>query len=240
MMDAIIQIQQLHKRFGQLEVLKGIDLDIRRAHITAIVGHNGSGKTTLIKSILGLVRPQTGRVLFDGEVINGSAAYRDRIGYMAQSVRFPENLCAADLFSMLDDLRGREARRRGSLIERFGLDGEMHKPLRTLSGGTRQKVSAAMAFMFEPDVLVLDEPTAGLDPVSSSIFKDLVREERADGKSLVLTSHIMSEIEELADEVVFLQDGKIRYVGDVPSIRGATGEVNLERAIARLMREEAA
>lgn len=239
-MQPLIQIEDVQKRFGRLEVLKGIDLTIRRGLVTAVVGHNGSGKTTLIKSVLGLVKPDAGTVAFDGAVVNGNSQYRDRIGYMAQSVRFPENLTASDLFAMLGDLRGREPKAREGLIAKFKLGRELEKPLRTLSGGTRQKVSAAMAFMFEPEVLILDEPTAGLDPVSSSVLKDLIAAEKQRGRTFILTSHIMSEIEELADVVVFLQDGTIRYEGDVQSIRQGTGEINLERAIAQLMLEEAA
>lgn len=240
-MEPIVKVTNIRKTFGRLEVLKGIDMTVGHGLVTAVVGHNGSGKTTLIKTVLGLVRPEAGgNVWFDGELVTESASYRERIGYMAQSVRFPENLTALDLFSMLEDLRGRAPVEKKRLIERFGLTPELAKPLRTLSGGTRQRVSAVMAFMFRPELLILDEPTAGLDPVSSSRLKDLIIAERQKGRSFVLTSHIMSEIEELADVVIFLQDGKIRYEGDVDSLRSTTGEINLERAVARLMMEEAA
>lgn len=240
MMDPIVKLEGLQKSFGHLEVLKRIDLAVGRGLVTAVVGHNGSGKTTLIKSILGLVRPDAGSVWFDGRRVSGESDYRDRIGYMAQSVRFPDNLTAFDLFAMLEDLRGRVPPDKDRLVAAFSLGSELRKPLRILSGGTRQKVSAVMAFMFRAELLILDEPTAGLDPVSSSVLKDRIEEERKSGRTFILTSHIMSEIEELADVVVFLQDGKIRYEGDVASIRLSTGEVNLERAIAQLMMEEAA
>lgn len=239
-MDPIVKLEGIRKSFGHLEVLKSIDLAFGRGLVTAVVGHNGSGKTTLIKSILGLVRPDAGSVWFDGRMVSGESDYRDRIGYMAQSVRFPDNLSASDLFAMLEDLRGRVPPDKERLIAAFSLGSELRKPLRLLSGGTRQKVSAVMAFMFRAELLILDEPTAGLDPVSSSVLKDRIEEERKRGRTFILTSHIMSEIEELADVVVFLQDGKIRYEGDVASIRLSTGEVNLERAIAQLMMEEAA
>lgn len=239
-MKALIDMQAVRKSFGKLDVLKGVDVAAQCGQVTAIVGHNGSGKTTLIKSLLGLVKPDSGAIYFDGRKLNGDSAYRNRIGYMAQSARFPDNLSANDLFAMLEDLRGRAGSRCESLIRRFALAAEMEKPLRTLSGGTLQKVAAVAAFMFEPDVLILDEPTAGLDPVASSALKDLISIEKAAGRTFVLTSHIMNEIEELADTVVFLQDGRVRFSGKVDEIRLDTGEDKLERAIARMMMEEAA
>lgn len=239
-MSHFIEIRGVHKSFGRLEVLRGIDVNVARGRVTAIVGHNGSGKTTLIKTLLGLVKSDEGAVYFDGEKLNGDSLYRDRIGYMPQAARFPDNLTANDLFGMLVDIRGRPGRRKEALVDLFEIGSALDKPLRTLSGGMRQKVSAVAAFMFDPEVLILDEPTAGLDPVASSALKDLVLAEREVGRTFVLTSHIMSEIEELADVVVFLQDGRIRFVGEVDEIRNGTGEEKLERAIARLMVEEAA
>ncbi|MEX0601488.1 MAG: ABC transporter ATP-binding protein [Rhodothermales bacterium] len=236
-MNPIIALRDLRKSFGRLEVLKGVDMDVMPGRVTAVVGHNGSGKTTLIKSILGLVKPDAGTIRFGQEELNGDSEYRRRIGYMAQSAHFPDNLTALDLFAMLEDLRGNAGARKETLIKSFGLFPELEKPVRTLSGGNRQKVSAVMAFMFEPEVLILDEPTAGLDPVSSSVLKDLVHADRARGRSFILTSHIMSEIEELADHVVFLQDGRVRFDGPIDDVRTGTGEQNLERAIAQLMME---
>ncbi|MEX0746730.1 MAG: ATP-binding cassette domain-containing protein, partial [Rhodothermales bacterium] len=128
-----------------------------------------------------------------------------------------------------------EATRKNELVSAFGLDGESAKPLRHLSGGTRQKVSAVTAFMFEPEMLVLDEPTAGLDPVSAGLLKDLIGEERKRGHTILLTSHIMSEIEELSDMVAFIQDGRIGFSGSAQAIRTRTGAHNLERAIGKLM-----
>jgi Cu-processing system ATP-binding protein len=233
----MISIFSLTKTFGRLEVLRGADLTIERGRVTAIMGPNGAGKTTLIKSILGLTRPDGGRILFDGERVAGDEHYRSRIGYMPQIARFPENLSATELLSMLRSLRGRGARIDDELITRFGLEAELEKPLRTLSGGTRQKVNAVAAFLFDPDVLILDEPTAGLDPVSSSVLKDKILAAREDGKTFILTSHILSELEELADDVAFLLDGVVRYAGPVSDLKKATRQLNLERAVAQMMRQ---
>lgn len=236
--DPVVRLTGVHKRYGPLEVLSGLDLQIPAGRVTAVVGHNGSGKTTLIKCLLGLVKPDAGSIEIFGEPINGEAAYRDRIGYMAQAARFPDNLTATDLFGMMENVRGRPGERRGDLIELFRLDADLRKPLRTLSGGTAQKVSAVIAFMFAPDLLILDEPTAGLDPLASSVLKDLVRVERAKGRTIILTSHVMSEIEELSDRIVFLRDGLVGFEGDVGTIRRDTGQLTLERAVAHIMQEE--
>lgn len=231
----MVETRGLHKSFGRLRVLDGIDMTVARNRVTAVVGPNAAGKTTLIKTILGLIRADEGTILVDGKAIEGDDAYRSRIGYMPQIARFPDNLSATDLFEMLKDLRGVTAHVDDRLIEAFGLSGEASKPLRTLSGGTRQKVNAVMAFLFDPDLLILDEPTAGLDPVASGILKARIAEDRDGGKTFILTSHIMSELEELADDVIFLNDGRVAFAGPVDEIKTLTRQTNLERAIAAMM-----
>src|SRR5262249_45260569 len=151
-------------------------------------------KTTLIKSILGLTRPDAGAILVDGlNIIGDGDAYRARIGYMPQAPRLPEHLTGTEVLALLRDLRGADAPVDESLIDAFDLRGELAKPLRTLSGGTRQKVNAVAAFLSRPALLILDEPTAGLDPVASGVLKDHIREARAAGATFIVTSHIMSE-----------------------------------------------
>jgi Cu-processing system ATP-binding protein len=193
-----------------------------------------------MKSIVGLIRPDSGSIVVDGVRVNGDERYRAAIGYMPQIARFPENLTAAELFAMLRDLRGLDVQVDESLVRAFNLEPHLHKPLRVLSGGTRQKVNAAMAFLFRPKVLVLDEPTAGLDPLSSAILKDAIIERRALGAAVLVTSHIMSELEELCDDVAFLLDGVIRFVGPVKELTTITRQANLERAVASLMIREVA
>jgi len=231
----VVEARGLRKRFGRLEVLRGIDLTIASNRVTAIVGPNAAGKTTLIKTILGLVRPEGGTIVVDGAQIGADDTYRSRIGYMPQIARFPENLTALELFEMLKDLRGEKVRLDETLIHAFGLTSELKKPLRTLSGGTRQKVNAVMAFLFSPDILILDEPTAGLDPVASGVLKRKIAADRESGRTFILTSHIMSELEELADNVVFLHDGRVEFSGPVQEIKSLTRQTNLERAIAAMM-----
>lgn len=230
-----IQITNLCKRFGALDVLRSVDLVVQSGRVIAIVGPNGAGKTTLLKSVLGLTRPDAGQIVLDGADVIGGDAYRSRIGYMPQIARFPENLTGAELIAMLKDLRGSAAQLDTELIGCFGLDESLEKPLRVLSGGTTQKVNAAMAFLFAPDLLILDEPTAGLDPLSSSILKDKILAERGAGKTVIVTSHIMNELEELADDVAFMLEGRMAFVGTLDELKRITSQTTLERAIAAMM-----
>lgn len=234
----MVEIVKLVKQFGKTTALNGLDLSVDAGKVTAIVGPNGSGKTTLIKTILGLVKPSAGTIEVDGTIINGDYLYRNKIGYMPQIARYPENLTATELLSLIKDLREPKENFEDEIISSFKLSGDMEKPFKSLSGGTKQKVSAVIAFSFNPKILILDEPTAGLDPISSSYFKDLVFKEKEKEKTIILTSHIMSEIQELADEIVFLLDGEIRFKGTIESLLKHENETKLERAIADLMSKQ--
>lgn len=238
----MIRVTGLAKRFGNFQVLAGVDIDFRIGCVTAVLGPNAAGKTTLIKSILGLTKPDAGTIEFDGTPVNGCTEYRSRIGYMPQFANFPGNLRGGELLTMLGDLRTSLCLQEPdlTLIDAFGMRDQLDKPLNTLSGGTRQKLNAVIAFMFNPDLLILDEPTAGLDPVASGILKLRISEARAQGSTVLLTSHIISEVEELADDAVFLLDGLVRFSGSVSSLMAGTRQQTLERAIARMMLESAA
>lgn len=237
-----VAITGLTKRFGRLEALRGLDLTFAPGRITAVVGPNAAGKTTLIKAILGLVRPDRGGgvVEVDGIGVGTGPAYRERIGYMPQAARFPEHLTGREVLRFLRDLRGPRATLDEELIERFRLEPSLGKPIRTLSGGTRQKLNAAVAFLFRPSLLILDEPTAGLDPVAAGVLKDKLLRAPAEGATVLMTSHIMSEIEELAQDLVFLMEGAIAFQGPVQALLAETGETRLERAIARRLEREMA
>ena len=236
----MIEFRGIAKSFGAANVLRGVDLTIERGRVVGLVGPNGAGKTTLIKLLLGLAHPTGGDILVDGTSIGAGDAYRARIGYMPQIAKFPDNLTAAELLRMLRSLRGNAASSVDGLVERLGLADQLDTPLRVLSGGTRQKVNAALALMFRPDVLVLDEPTAGLDPLSSATLKDEILARNDAGATVLVTSHIMSELEDLCDEVAFLLDGSVRYVGSIRALTEQTRQQNLERAIASLMIREVA
>jgi Cu-processing system ATP-binding protein len=231
----MIRVEKLSKRFGRLQALNGMELRIGEGQVTAILGPNGAGKTTLIKSILGLVKPDSGTILIGDTPIDAAGRYRERVGYMPQIPRFPENLKVREILHMIKDLRGRFDDLDEELVELFELEKQFEKPFKTLSGGNRQRVSASLAFLFRPDILFLDEPTAGLDPVASSTLKDKILRERRDGRTFVLTSHVMSEVEELADVVIYVLDGRVYFEETVRGLLDRTGEPNLERAMARMM-----
>jgi Cu-processing system ATP-binding protein len=233
-------VSGLRKQFGRLRVLEGVDVALDAGQVTALVGPNAAGKSTLIKSILGLVRPDAGTITVLGETIGSDPHYRRFIGYMPQAARYPDNLTGDEVLALLADLRGGQAPHDHALRASLGLTAEtLARPVRTLSGGTRQKLSAVIALRHEAPVLILDEPTAGLDPLTSSHLKELVRQRAASGAAVLLTSHVMAEVEELADVLVYLVDGRVRFSGSLDELRLRTGQRRVERAIAHLMREVA-
>src|SRR5690606_23520333 len=156
----MIEIKQITKQFGRLQVLKDINLYLEKGACIALIGPNGCGKTTLIKSILQMVLPDSGTILFDGTDIKGNDTYRQHIGYMPQIVRYPENMTIGQVLNMITGIRKHKGELDEDLYREFAIGDILHKKMRTLSGGTTQKVSATLAFMFQPQVLILDEPTA--------------------------------------------------------------------------------
>lgn len=234
----MIRIENLNKSFGALHVLKDINLDILKGSTTGFVGPNGSGKTTLIKCLLGLVRPDSGTIYIDGAAVSTDHEYRRNMGYMPQIGRYPENMKVSELIRLIEDIRGNHENRSKELIKYFGIEINLDARLRNLSGGTRQKVSAILTLMYQPDLLIFDEPTAGLDPQSSIKFKNLVKAEKAAGKTILLTTHITSEIEELADNIIFIVEGKIRFHGPMAELMDSQKTERLENAVAQLMEEE--
>lgn len=231
----MIALTDVRKRFGALDVLKGVSLELRPGAVSALVGPNASGKTTLIKIVLGLTRADAGTLRVGGVAIDADGEYRRALGYMPQIARFPEHLRVRDVLDLVGALRP-GAERDEELIGAFGLVAELDRPVGTLSGGTRQKLNAAIAFLFRPALLILDEPTAGLDPIASGILKDKIRRVRAEGRTVLITSHILAELEELADDIAFLCDGSLRFAGSVAALLAQTGETRLEPAIAALMK----
>lgn len=232
----MITIQQLSKKFGKLQVLNEVSLTLGGGQCVALIGPNGSGKTTLIKTILGMVVAQSGKILFKGKDIAGEWEYRNEIGYMPQIGQYPENMTIGQVLDMMKDIRRiPESALDYDLFKAFRLDDMLGKRMRTLSGGTRQKVSACLAFMFNPEVLILDEPTAGLDPISSELLKDKIIAERQKNKLIVITSHVLSELDDLVSEVIYMQEGKPLFHKSLQSLKADTGTDRLSSAIARVM-----
>ena len=236
---AVIEGAGISKRYGRVPVLRGVDLAVRAGRVTALLGPNGAGKSTLIRVILGLARPDEGTVVVAGTPVGDGPGYRAAIGYMPQHPHFPENLTGREVVRLLRELRGHTMPEDDELFEAFALAAELDKPVRVLSGGTRQKLNAALAFMFRPRLLLLDEPTAGLDPVASGLLKDRVRSARQAGVSVLLVSHVLSELEDLADDVLLLLEGRVEFQGSLRRLRELTGEHRLEQAVACLMQRKA-
>lgn len=229
----MIKIENLHKKFGKNQVLSGLDLSIEEGGIFAILGPNGSGKTTLIKSILGMVVPNKGNISVSGNNIDKNWNYRKEIDYLPQIANFPSNLKVKELIRMIKDLRQAPSREK-ELINLFQLEPFINKKLSTLSGGTKQKVNIVLTFMFNSPLLVLDEPTTGLDPASLIHLKELIQEEKKKGKTILITSHIMQFVAEMADVIVYLLEGKIYFKGSIATLKSKTKQTDLEHAIAAI------
>lgn len=231
---SIIRISDLHKSFGKQKILHGLDIEIQAGTINAIMGPNGSGKSTLLKSVLGLVIPDSGAIEVEGKNAVNSWAYRQHIGYMPQIANYPDNITVSELIRMIKDVRKEEADE-NDLLECFNLKNAVHKKLKELSGGMRQKVNAVIAFMFDSSILVFDEPTVGLDPLSRVTFKNLIRSAKNKGKTVLLSTHYLNEIEELADNIIFILEGKVYFQGSVEEMKHHEHESNLESAAARIL-----
>lgn len=236
----MIIASNVSKNFSKLKALDNVSVTCNKSECIALIGPNGSGKTTLIKSILGMVIPDSGFITFNGKNILHDWKYRSHIGYMPQIGRYPENMTIGQVLDMMKDIR----RNKGQvldeeLISTFALEPMFGKRMRTLSGGTRQKVSAALAFLFNPDVLILDEPTAGLDPLSSELLKQKIIKEKNKGKLILITSHILSELDDLVTQVIYMQDGRLRFHKSIADLQQETGEEKLNRAIASIMAKTA-
>ena len=231
----MIIASNVSKKFGKLKALDNVSVTCSRGECIALIGPNASGKTTLIKTILGMVVQDSGFITFNGNNILHNWQYRSQIGYMPQTGRYPDNMTIGHVLDMMKDIRGNNVQLDEELVNSFELNSLLHKRMRTLSGGTRQKVSASLAFMFSPAVLILDEPTAGLDPVASEILKEKIIREKQKGKLIIITSHILSELDELVTQVIYMQEGRVLFHKSIEALRTDTGEEKLNKAIAHFM-----
>lgn len=232
----MIIARNISKTFGNLKALDDISIECNKGQCVALIGPNGSGKTTLIKCILGMVVPDKGSILFNDKNILNDWIYRKHIGYMPQIGRYPDNMTIGQIIAMMKDIRkGDTSFLDEELIEQFELNKILDKRMRTLSGGTRQKVSASLAFLFNADVLILDEPTAGLDPLAAEILKEKIIKEKQKGKLVLITSHILSDLDDLVTQIIYMTDGKLIFHKDIGQLRMETGEEKLSKAIVKVM-----
>jgi len=228
----------LCKSFSKLKVLDNVSVNMEAGQAISLVGPNGSGKTTFLKCLLGLVIPDSGEILLNETSILGGWDYRRHLGYMPQIGRYPDNMRVGQLFEMIREIRsGTFEHLDEDLMKAFDVDKFAYKTMRTLSGGTRQKVSACLTFLFDPAVLILDEPTAGLDPISAEILKEKILAEKAKGKLVLVTSHILSDLEELTTDVMYIIEGKVQFYQSLEELKTRTGEGKLNRALAQVMKQ---
>lgn len=235
----MIEIENISKTFGKLEVLQEVNLSCKKGECIALIGPNACGKTTLIKSILGMVIPSSGQIKFKGETINKNFEYRRYIGYMPQIGRYPDNMSVGQIIAMVKEIRNHQGELDEELFNAFKLNTILNKHMRTLSGGTTQKVSATLAFLFNPDVLILDEPTAGLDPLASEILKEKIISEKQKGKLILITSHLLSELDDLITQLIFMQDGHVHFHKTIDELKTQTGEQKISKAIAHILKQQA-
>lgn len=232
----MISIQDISKKFGKLQVLNNTSVDFHSSECVALIGPNGCGKTTLIKSILGMVIPDSGEISVLSQSIKNNHLYRNNIGYMPQIGRYPENMSIGQVIDMITKIRNNQDKIDDDLLTSFDLKALYDKKMRTLSGGTIQKVSATIAFLFNPEILILDEPTAGLDPLAAEILKNKITLEKDKGKLIIITSHLLSELDELVNKVVFMQDGKIRFNKYSNQLKTDTEMPTLAKAITHILK----
>ncbi|MCG8475933.1 MAG: ABC transporter ATP-binding protein [Cytophagales bacterium] len=231
----MIEFKHLSKNYQKKKVLKDISLSIQAGKRTAVLGPNGSGKTTLIKTLLGLVIPTNGEILYKGSTVSKKWSYRENISYLPQITNFPDNLMVKELLKMINDLRGGTAAYQ-QLIERFGVDNFLNERIRNLSGGMVQKVNLILTFGFDSDLYILDEPSNGLDPTALIKLKELIFDLSGKGKSFLFTTHILPLVEQLADEIIFLLEGEIIFQGSISTLK-ENHQTNFEQAIVQLLQQ---
>ena len=232
----MIEIKNLTKKFNKFTALQDINLECKKGHSIAFIGPNGCGKTTLIKCILGLNVVEFGDILVSGNSVKKDFLYREKIGYMPQIGKYPENMTIGQTIKMIQNNRKNIENIDTELLEAFELPKLYDKKMSTLSGGTTQKVSAVLAFMFHPEIIILDEPTAGLDPLASEILKNKIIKERKNGKLIIITSHLLSELDDMVNEIVFINEGKILVHQSVEDLKTETQQTKISDAITNILK----
>ena len=228
----MITIKNLSKSYHHQKVLDRVELTIPQESIFALLGPNGSGKTTLLKSLLGIVRPAPNtEIILNQHSVFGSKAFKEQVGYMPQFPKFLPHLTVKEIISLFEKLRKKKGLHKDVLIRDLEMDSFWTKPFGELSGGMAQKVNILCCFMFDPLLFILDEPTLGLDPQITFYLKRLILKKKESGKTVLFTSHIMSEVEELADQMALLVEGKIYAVISPNELKKQKNAASLEVAL---------
>lgn len=219
MTDAAILTEGLTKHYGEVKALQDLDLEVRRGEVFGFLGPNGAGKTTTIRTVLDLIRPTQGRAAILGMDCHTQAVeIRRHIGYLPSDLAMYENLTGKDMITYFANLRGGvDQGYVGELAERLGAD--LSKKIGDYSSGNRQKIGLILTFMNRPEVLIMDEPSTGLDPLVQREFQTMMREVAAEGRTVFLSSHTLSEVQRVADRVGIIRDGRLAAVEYVDSLR---------------------
>lgn len=218
-----IEIVQLHKAYGTIQAVKGISMSVERGEIFGFLGPNGAGKTTTIRCMLDVIRPSAGSIRILGlDAQRDTMALHQRIGYLPGDVRLPGDMTGRQVINYFSRLQGREPVLLDKLVSLF--DVEMKRPLKGYSKGMRQKIGVVLAFMCDPEVLILDEPTSGLDPLLQRTFNEFLLEEQARGKTIFMSSHIMSDVEKICQRVAVIRKGELVTLEKVETLRQKAGQ----------------
>lgn len=221
--SAAITIDHLQKSYGSVQAVKDISLQVERGEIFGFLGPNGAGKTTTIRCMLDVIRPTAGTIRILGlDAQHDKHALHQHIGYLPGDVRLPGDMTGRQVIDYFSRLQGLEPVLLKELVAHF--DVEMKRPLKSYSKGMRQKIGIVLAFMCDPDVLILDEPTSGLDPLLQRTFNDFLLEEQARGKTVFMSSHIMSDVEKVCQRVAVIRRGELITVEAVGTLRQKAGQ----------------
>ena len=219
----VIEIDQLSKAYGMIQAVKGLSLRVEQGEIFGFLGPNGAGKTTTIRCMLDVIRPTSGTIRVLGlDAQHDRHALHQRIGYLPGDVRLPGDMTGKQIINYFSQLQGLQPVLLKDLVTRF--DVEMKRPLKSYSKGMRQKIGIVLAFMCDPDVLILDEPTSGLDPLLQRTFNEFLLEEQARGKTVFMSSHIMSDVEKVCQRVAVIRKGELVTVEEVEALREKAGQ----------------
>lgn len=206
----MLRINKIIKTYGKKFRLHIENLTLKQPSVITLLGPNGSGKTTLLKILLGLVNPEIGEIEYKGCKLNDDFSFKNDLSYMPQTAIYPENLRVKEIIDITKTLKNNTTEYDYELYEQYKIDGILESKFSSLSQGTKQKIAAAIVFMFGSQIIILDEPTAGLDPYTSDMLKKKILKEKKD-KLILLTTHIISDVTELSDRLIFLHEGKIKY-----------------------------
>jgi ABC-2 type transport system ATP-binding protein len=218
-----IEIEGLQKAYGKIQAVKGITISVERGEIFGFLGPNGSGKTTTIRCMLDVIRPTTGTIRVLGlDAQRDAHELHQRIGYLPGDVRLPGSMTGKQIINYFSRLQGLEPVLLDDLVARF--DVEMKRPLKGYSKGMRQKIGIVLAFMCDPEVLILDEPTSGLDPLLQRTFNEFLLQEQQRGKTIFMSSHIMSDVEKVCQRVAVIRQGEIVTIEEVEKLRQKSGQ----------------